>query len=150
MKEIDFVKKVIEFSPKKIIWVYPPQRVIVIDRNNIERKYAFKFDSKQFSFLYDKIIEEIKTRAFQGDRVEKWECFDYRGNYSEKIKQNILKMRSGSVEKRLKKFNKRSVLELTRKYNIPNYMVSLFLIELNLTTDFNDQCYLDAKSMGLV
>ena len=57
-------------------------------------KTCFQFEAKEFDMLLTLIKRAIVTRKDKTKRVEHWECFDLKGEYSERIETNLLKSRN--------------------------------------------------------
>ena len=55
---------------------------------------CFQFEPKEFDMLLTLIKRAIATRPDKTKRVEHWECFNLKGEYSERIETNLLKSRN--------------------------------------------------------
>lgn len=144
------LKTIIEFNPALILNV------------DVIKKRIFVYDTKQ-SFIvlfFDKLWhqaeeylrQEIKSRPDKSKRVEDWECIDQDENFSQEIKNSLLRLRSSFKNQHTRKnISVRKLNELADRHGVARSLGKIFLNEIVLDPSEENKKYVEtAKILGLI
>ena len=85
------LETILKNNPDYIGWVNELDESIELIAEG--RCETYHVENNNFQKAKNMIVDEIKNRTNQINRVESWECTDYQGNYSEKMYWSLVERR---------------------------------------------------------
>ena len=152
-KTVDMIKDIVDLNPALIIDVNENSREISI-MDHVKGITIIPFDEKHFRMAKNIIVNEIKSRPNEDDRIEPWECTNLDGVYDHDIELAMLRQRKNVKCFYAKKMvNKRALAEFSKNRSYSPELGRLHLAELKLDMEnhpSNEKDKQRARLLGLM